>query len=318
MRKPSSFCNNPLHHFKIIMTQTLLKILLACACVLPISSFSQHIEYGHIFSSDLENRDKEKVGKGDMQFIAGSITLPLSIKRDSTRGIRTWILTVSGKYATMDHEGGATFVHPEEIINTGMMLTHVRSLSAKWNMIATAGVSLNAPSDYIRTNSISLTAGTIFSYRVNSGLNLGIGLIATTSYGEVVCLPVPFITWKKKGRINYELNMRGMPEFRISTQVTPKFQLALSPFDAERFSAVITAGNSHKNYTNNLIKTTLEGSYHIAKHVSVKADVGYVYYHKAKIVNRTAKAFWSNMFSNKNANKYKPSFTFSVGLQYRI
>lgn len=298
--------------------QRILRTLLLCCCTFSLSGVAQHLEYGHIFSSSLENKNREKVGEGGMQYVTGSLTLPLSLQRDSIRGIRTWLATISGKYAALNNKGNAAWINPKEIINTGVMLTHVRTLAPRWNMIATTGISLNAPADYIRTNSLSLTAGTIFSYRMTGGLNLGFGLVATTAYGEPVCIPVPFITWKKTGRINYELNMRGMPEFRMSTQLTPKFHLALSPFDAERFSAVVKQGNTHKVYTNNVIKTTLEGTFHIAKHVSLKANAGYNYYHKVKLVDRSWSAFWSNMFSTKNAYKYKPSFTFTLGVHYRI
>lgn len=300
------------------MNSLFLKLTFLFCLFLPLTGLSQHIEFGHVFPSNLENREQTEIGKGGMQYATGSITLPLSVKRDSVRGMRTWLITLNGKYATLDNEGGAKLVNPMEIINTGAMLTHVRSLTSRWNMITTAGATLNATPDYIRTNCLSLTAGTIFSYNLDRGLNLGFGVIVTTAYGEPVCIPVPFITWKKSGRIHYELNMRGMPEFKISTQVTPNFQLALSPFDAERFSAVVEKEGKHKVYSNNLIKSTLEGSYHIGKHLSLKAEAGYAYYHKVKLIDRSFNAFWSNMFSSKNAYKYKPSFTFEVGLRYRL
>jgi hypothetical protein len=300
------------------MNSLFLKLSFLFCLFLPLTGLSQHIEFGHVFPSNLENREKTEIGKGGMQYATGSMTLPLSIKRDSLRGVRTWIVTVSGKYATLDNEGGAKLVNPNAIINSGAMITHVRTLNPRWNMIATAGLSLNATPDYIRTNCLSLTAGTIFSYTIRRGLNLGFGLIVTTAYGEPVCIPVPFITWKKSGRINYELNMRGMPEFKISSQVTPKLQVALSPFDTERFSAVVPADGKHKVYSNNLIKTTLEGAYHISKHVSLKAEAGYIYYHKVKLVERSFNAFWSNMFNSKNAYKFQPSFSIEMGLRYRI
>lgn len=295
----------------------LKKILLFCL-VLPLSSVAQNIEYGHVLSSSLENQSKEEVGKGSMQYVSGSVTLPLSVKRDSIRGIRSWTATLSGKYASLNNTEGAELLNPEKIINTGIMLTHVRSIAPRWNIIAMAGASLNAQSDYIRKHCLSLTTGAIFSYTVRRGLNTGVGVIVTTSYGEPICIPLPFITWKKSGNINYELNMRGMPKFKISSQITPKFRLAFSPFDAERFSAVVKVDNTHKVYTNNIIKTTLEGSYQIAKHLAFKAEAGYAYYHKIKWVDRSYKAFWDNLFSNKNSYKFKPAFTFSVGLQYSV
>ncbi len=304
--------------YKDPMIQSFLKILLLCCVALPAIGVAQHIEFGNILSSSIENRDKQKVGRGGMQYVSGRLTLPLSIKRDAERGIRTWLATLSGKYAHLNNKEGAALINPDKIVNTGLMLTHIRTIAPRWNMIAMTGVSLNAPSDYIRTNSLSLTAGALFSYHVNQGLNMGVGIIVTTNYGDPICIPVPFITWKKSGKINYELNMRGMPEFRISSQLTPKFLLALSPFDAERFSAVVKHAGTHKLYTNNLIKTSLEGSYHIAKHVSLNAEAAYVYYHKTKLIDRSARAFWKNLFSNKNALKYSPTWTLSVGLQYRF
>ena len=74
--------------------QIIFRILLLCCCALPFSGVAQHIEYGHIFSSNLENKNQEKVGEGGMQYVTGSITLPLSIKRDSLRGMRTWLATI--------------------------------------------------------------------------------------------------------------------------------------------------------------------------------------------------------------------------------
>ena len=298
------------------MIQSILKILLLCCVALPTVGMGQHIEYGNLLSSGIENKDKQEVGRGGIQYVSGRLTLPLSIKRDAERGIRTWLATLSGKYAHLNNKEGAALINPENILNTGLMLTHVRTIAPRWNMIATTGVSLQAPADYIRAQSLALTAGAIFSYNVKEGLNLGVGVVMTTAYGDPICIPVPFITWKKSGRVTYELNMRGMPEFKMSAQLTPKLRLALLPFDAERFSAVVKADNAHKIYTNNLIKATLEGNYKIARHLSFKAEVGYAYYHKAKLMDHSPKAFWSNMFSNKHAFKYRPSLTCSVGIQY--
>ena len=124
--------------------QILFRILLLCCCTLPFSSVAQRLEYGHVLSSSLENRNQEKVGEGGMQYVTGRITLPLSIKRDSLRGMRTWLATINGKYAALDNKGDATWINPKYIINTGVMLTHVRTLAPRWNLIATTGIILNA------------------------------------------------------------------------------------------------------------------------------------------------------------------------------
>ena len=283
---------------------------------IPITA--QTIEYGNLFSSQVENESGEKLGKGNIKYISGSYTLPISTKIDSLHRIRSWSATFTGKYSFFDDGRRVKQINPDDIVNAGIMLTHVRTIASRWNMIATTGVSLSAISDYIRMNSVALSAGVIFLYKVNNALNVGAGIVVTTAYGEPICIPMPFITWKREGKFLYELNMQGRPELKISTQLNPKVRLALSPFDAETFSAVIKTNGDNAVYMNNLFKAIFRGSYQLAKKLSINADVGYIYYHKVKFVDRSFKSFWRNLFNNDGAYKYKPSFALTVGINYSL
>lgn len=300
------------------MDRTILKIIMLSflSCHLPL--FAQHFEYGNFLTGNIENEDRSKVGKGDIQYVSGSYTLPISMQIDSLYRIRSWSATFTGKYASLDDEGCTRQINPDDIINAGVMLTHVRTIDSRWNMIATTGVSLSAISDYIRINSVALTAGAIILYKVNNALNVGGGMVVTTAYGEPVCIPVPFITWKKEGKFCYELNMQGRPEFKVSTQLNPKVRLTFSPFEAQAFSAAVKKDGGNKVYVNSLYKATLGGSYQLTKKLSMKADAGFIYYHKVKVTDRSFKSFWKNMFSNDGAYKYKPSIALCFGMNYSI
>lgn len=300
------------------MYRTVLKIILLWLLAYPFPVLAQQIEYGNVFASNMENEDGSKLGKGCIQYVSGSYTLPLSTQIDSLHRIRSWSATFTGKYASFDDEVCDKPVNPDDIINAGVMLTHVRTFAPRWNMIATTGVSLSAISDYIRMNSVALSAGVIFLYKVNNALNVGAGVVVTTAYGEPICIPMPFITWKREGKFLYELNMQGRPELKISTQLNHKVRLALSPFDAETFSAVIKTNGDNVVYMNNLFKATFGGSYQFAKKLSINADVGYIYYHKVKFVDRSFKSFWRNLFNSDGAYKYKPSFALTVGINYSL
>lgn len=298
----------------------LVQIAIVC-CVLLLSAVNasaQCVEYGTIFPSDMENDNGENVGRGKLYYVSVDHTFPVSMKVDSLRRVRSWSATLSGRYTSFDNEGGALAINPDDIINAGAMLTHVRTVAPRWNMIATAGVHLNVISDYIRMRSVALTAGAMFVYQVNKELNLGAGVVATTIYGEPVFMPLPFLTWKRDGKYCYELNLHGRPEFRISTQLNPKTRLEFAPLDMEMFNAVMRVNGETKVYVNNSFKATVGGSYQLADKLSIYAEVGVLYYHKVKVIDRSTKAFWRNLFGSSGAYKHKPSMALSVGVKRTI
>lgn len=285
---------------KTIKTIVIIWIVLN---TIPMSA--QHIEYGNIFRSGI-------------QYVSATYTKSLSFRTDSLRRIRSWSATVTGKYSFLDNEGLSVLNNPDEIINGGVMLTHVRTLAPRWNMVATVGVGINAVSDYVRLNSLSLTGGVIFMYKVNDGLNVGLGPVITTAYGEPVVIPVPFVTWKSGGRYLLEMNMQGRPEVKISTQVSKSAKLVFMPFDADVFSAMMNVEGDNKVYTNSLFKATFGGSFRLSERWSMDANAGFVYYHKAKLQDRSVKSFWKNLFSSDDSYKYKPSLALSVGISYQL
>ena len=293
-------------------------IFLSLLIMIATTSFAQHIESGYIAQSKYNDNNDNMIGKGSMQYISGSYTLPLSIKRDKEGGTRMWSATVTGKYATLDNKEGAMLFNPKEIINAGAMITHVCPLSRRWNMVAIAGISLNATPQYIRLQSLAITSGMLFMYRVNNNLNIGVGVIGTTAYGELIAIPAPFITWKYGERYKFELNMQGAPEFKISTQINEKLMLTLAPFEMQRFSAMINVNNDHKLYVQNIFRTSAGATYRISKHWSLEGKAGYIYHRSTRIKERSFIAFWNDLFDYDTRQKFKPWGTVSIGIRYHM
>ncbi len=294
------------------------KILLLLCLFTATPLAAQLLEYGFVSPSDYKTFDGKTIGKSSIQYISGNYQMPLYVKRDNPKGRSLLTATISGKSARLHNEGEAKKGNPKEIINTGAMLTYVTSIAERWNLIATAGASLNTTPNYIRLQNIALTGGAIFTYSINKNLNIGIGAIATTAYGEPVVLPTPFINWKYEGKYSIELNMRGLPEFILSAQLNEKNRIILSPLAVERFSAVINIDGDNKLYSQNILKTTIGVIHRINHRLILSAEAGFTSYRRARIQERSYKAFWDDLFDSDKRHKFSPSGTISIALKYSI
>lgn len=298
------------------MKINILLFLFFAITILPTKA--QSIESACIFSSDYKNSNDIKSGKGGVFYISGSYQQPLYMQRDSIKGNRLLTATINGKYASLDNEGEARIDNPDEIINIGAMLTYVVPLAQRWNILATAGATLNATPQYVRLQSMALTGGAIFMYRVNKGLNIGIGAIITTTYGQPVIIPTPFITWKRSGKFSIELNMRGLPEMVIATQINKNTKLNITPIAIENFSAVLNIDGENKLYSQRIFKSTISISHRLTRHFTLDAQAGYISYRTARIEERSHKAFWKRLFDSDQNSKFSPSGYFSLALKYHL
>lgn len=322
------------------MRTHVIYILLALAVALPLQA--QRIESGYIAPSNLKDNHGDKQGEGAVQYISGSFSMPLAIKRgqqikrryssttaqggqvivkeksDTVMTTRMWQLTLTGKYATFNYNGTTLQYLPDNTINAGAMITHVCPIAHRWNLIATAGITLNALPSYIRLQSLAITAGLIFQYTVNRNFIVGIGAVGTTAYGQPLIIPAPIINWKRGGRYSIELNMHGKPQLTIATQINKKTRLTLTPFDSERFSAVTNINGDNKIFSQNILNASLGVAYRFTKHWSLNGEAGYIYHHTVRVQERSFKAFWKDLFSDDNRIKYSNGVTFSVGLRYHF
>ncbi len=294
------------------------KICLLLFLLTTIPFCAQNVEYGFVSPGDYKTHNGETIGKSGIQYIKGSYQMPLMVKSDSLKGLKTLTATISGKYARLHNEGGAMAGNPHKIVNTGAMLTYSAPITRHWSLIATAGASLNAHTRYIRLQSIALTGGTIFLYRVNKNLNIGIGAIITTAYGEPVIIPTPFVTWKHNGKYSVRLDMRGLPELTLAAQLNERTRLTIAPLAVERFSALVSVDGDNKLYTQNILKSTIGITQRIGRRLFFNAEAGYTTYRRARLQERSCNAFWRDLFDGDKRFKFSPSPAISVSLTYRF
>lgn len=292
-----------------------LCIVLLCTF---IAAIAQEFDISYIAPSTLKGSNGEKIGKGDQLRMNTVFKIPLSMKRKENGAIRKWDMTFNAKYAHMDYEGIAGTVYPDEIINSGAMLTHVRSLGKKWNMVASLGVSLNAIPDHIRWQNITLSGGLIFMYSVSKELHIGIGTAVTTQYDTPLILPLPYIAWNKDGKYRIELNMRGVPEIKISTDINERMSLAFKPFMMQRETAVMEQKGKDLVYSMNSMGSTFTFQYKISKRATWVADAGYIWRRTIKINERSWKGFWDSITDDDSRSKFKSSFIISTGIRFDL
>lgn len=275
------------------------------------------ITYDHVASSDLQDRDDNKVGSGSLDRVTARFTFPLSIKRNPDSVLPTvWTLTANADYASLDNSDAARLLNPDEIINAGITLGHTSSLSQKWGLIAAAGCGIYAMPDYIRWHSILANVMAVAVYRINPSLTIGAGGGLTNSFGAPMILPMVYFDWQRKGAFDLKVNLMGRLKVTASMWITPKWKFSFSPIDMDGMSAVVNIDGSTKIYSMTMIKGALSAHYYINKRFSVFASAGYMYRRTAKLSNRRFSDMYKNVFSSSERYKFDPAMRVAAGISY--
>lgn len=102
-----------------------------------------YIESAYITPSEFRNENGEKAGgEGNLKIINGGIKIPVSVKTDKNNKPIAWAVALTGTYASLDNKNLSEGHSLSEIINLQTGLMHLRPLSEKWSVLATAGVGL--------------------------------------------------------------------------------------------------------------------------------------------------------------------------------
>ena len=299
------------------MTKSRFVLCIVLICM-HLTSVAQEFHIDYITPSTLKSSNGEHIGKGGQIRMSTTFKVPLSMKPTGDYSIRKWDLTFNAKYACMDYDGIAAEVYPDKIINSGVMLTHVRSFGSKWSMVATTGISLNAIPDNIRLQNTTLSGGLIFMYSVSKELHLGFGAAMTTLYDVPMIIPLPYIAWNKEGKYKIELNMRGVPEIKISTELNGRSVLAFKPFTMQRETAVMEQKGKDFVYSMNSMGSTVMFQYKISKKATWVANAGYIWRRTIKVNERSWKGFWDSITDDDSRSKFKNTFIFSTGIRFDL
>ena len=292
-------------------------ILLIIATLSIIACYSQAtVEWNYFMSSTFRNHDKEDCGKGDFQRVKARVNVPLSVKLDRWGNPLVWNVTLSATHGWLGNEGLARELNPNRIINANVSVSHIRNLSENWMLIASLGVGIYAPTDYVSFRSVLANGGAIFAYKLTDNLSVGLGAGLTNSYGAPMVVPMGYLDWRLHGRVEVLLNISNGIQTKVSIKATDHLSVDLSPIEFDGMSAVIKRDGKDKLYSMFMIRSTASLNLDLGKGISIFGGAGGVLLRNSTIKDRKI----GSLFGGSDENKYRFNTTpqFLAGIRYKF
>lgn len=188
-------------------------LLAAASCLLGYwasgqSGISGELKTEYIpFSSYIRPEDSVKTNsKTNFKRADLNLSIPLSMKKDSSGRVKAWSLLLSGSYAKMSHKDYEKQLFPDQMLNVQTGIQHIRPVGKKWSMMMTASVGVYTDLEQISSDDILGQGGVLFIRHFNPNLALGGGPVLTTAFGVPMILPWIYFDWKTNGKIKLNIN----------------------------------------------------------------------------------------------------------------
>jgi len=189
------------------------------------------------FSSYIRPEDSVKTNsKSNFKRADLNLSIPLSMKKDSSGRVKAWSVLLSGSYAKMTHKDYEKQLFPDQMLNAQAGLQHLRPLGKKWSMMMTASVGIYTDLEQISSDDILGQGGVLFIRHFNPNLALGAGPVLTTAFGVPMILPWIYFDWKTNGKVKFNINFpEGMEAgYLVSDRFALKAVVNLSGMTVER------------------------------------------------------------------------------------
>lgn len=274
------------------------------------------LEWNYFMKSTLRDHDRTNSGKGDLQNLKARINFPLSMKLDSQGKPRMWNMTLSASHYWLGNEGLAHELNPTRVINASLNLSHIRNINEKWMLIASLGVGIYAPTDYVTFKSVLANGGAIFAYRLRPNLSLGIGAGLTNSYGVPMVVPMAYLDWRLRGRVEVTLNLSYGIKANVRIKATKRLAVDITPIEFDGMSAVVKHQGKDRIYSTLSIRSLLSAEMDMGKGLSLFGGAGGVLLRNISIQERKI----SNLFDSDDENKYRfnPAPQLTAGIRYKF
>jgi hypothetical protein len=218
-------------------------LLAAAGCLLGCwvsaqSGISGELKTEYIpFSSYIRPEDSVKTNsKSNFKRADLNLSIPLSMKKDSSGRVKVWSVLLSGSYAKMTHKDYEKQLFPDQMLNAQAGIQHIRPLGKKWSMMMTASVGIYTDLEQISSDDILGQGGVLFIRHFNPNLALGAGPVLTTAFGVPMILPWIYFDWKTNGKVKLNINFpEGMEAgYLFSDRFALKAVVNLSGMTVER------------------------------------------------------------------------------------
>lgn len=296
-----------------------MKPFLIALIFLPAVVFAQgYVKADYTLPSSLKDDDGNRVGKGDLYKISGRFTLPIALRGTPfSEDFSVWAVTVSSAYATMRNDFDNGVVAPEQILNASVSVSHVRSLSERWSLIASLGVGVYSPPDEISMDGVFTSGACVFAFRVLDNLSVGLGAGLTTSYGVPMVVPMSYFSWQAGQRV--EVKVEALSSFKASASawLGEKWKLNLVAIEMDGMSAALDTGGEGKDlYSTQIMRSSLGPEYYISPRCSIFLDAGADWLRSASLRERSVVGFWEAFTGGGESYRFDPAFRMSAGLRY--
>lgn len=299
------------------MKHTILAAALALCTAAPAVAQQIQVSTEHYTASDFTDPDGDDHGRGSAMRYTARYVQPLSMHLDSLKRPTVWTLTTNAALTTMNNTGEADIMNPDKILNAGVTLAHIRPISPRWALIASAGLGMYANPSDVQWNSLLANAAAIFAYKVNQQLSLGAGAALTNSYGAPMIVPMAYVKYTTRGRYELEANIAGGIRLAAATRLNQHWRLTWTAAEFDGTTAVIRVGGENKIYTSQVLRSYLTPQYYITKKFSVYLDAGVNISRTCRITDRKIRYMFS-LQSRDDRRHFRPAARLAAGLRYGL
>lgn len=278
---------------------------------------AQNIEISSTYLSRTWFADHQgnRYGKGDFCQYKLEYVQPISVKTNERGQNIVWMASLNGKYARLQNSEEAAIINPDEILNFGVNITHIRPLSFRWSMVATLGMGIYSSPHEICWNSLLANGGLIFFFKITKNFSLGAGVGLTNSYGLPMIAPMAYIQWQTSRKIKFDLNISSGLKFNAYAQFGKRFKLTWKMIELDGMSSVFKENEKSKLYSTMTVSSYLSPSVYFTPKFNMFFDAGVTMARGSKIMEREIKYMFEKQ-KDEDVRSFRPALHFGVGLRY--
>lgn len=263
-----------------------IRLFLLLISIAVGASAQVSLESDFLRSSDFVNGHGVKLGKGSMQRLKFKGTLPVYHRTDSFGYQNAWLVSLSATQAWFHNEGKAVEYCPGSIINASLGVAHIRSISKRWYLLAQLGFGIYAPNSYIRFKSILAQGGAVFAYRVRDNFSVGVGGGLTNSYGAPMILPMFYLDWKYRGKVQLQLSLLAGITAKVSYKPSERLSVDVTAIEFDGMSAVSWIEGRNRLWSTMMLRSRAEVSYRLWRGLWGYAGLGVTYLRQTTVKDR--------------------------------
>lgn len=292
---------------------------ITAAMMLPVIGHGQgYISYDLAPQSTLRDEQGGRFGHGDMRTVRAGYGLPLSVRRDSTGRVTAWTAGVSAAYVRLGNSGEARQLNPDDIVNGSISISHTRPLSRRWDVIASAGCGVYAPSGGIRMNSVLANGVLIFAYRLSDNMSIGVGGGLTNSYGVPMLLPMMYFRWETRGRYELKVDMTNSMRVSAATRIGRRLRVELVAVEMTGMTAVMERDGRSEIYSTVTIGSYIRPELLIDRKTSIYAGFGGNWLRGIDTKTRSLKGLFCAFNDGNEAKHFNVSLRLEAGIRNAI